>query len=59
MDVEDNVDQLVKKAMENGGIDNTTTMVFEISKEKERTNNLKSSSIVNKIKNFLIKKRGN
>ena len=38
--VENNVDSLVKQAMENGGVDNTTVMVFEVSEETEKDSKL-------------------
>lgn len=51
---ENAVEALIKKAMENGGIDNTTVMVFDILKKEEekKFENVKSNSIINKLKDI-------
>lgn len=52
---EETVETLIEKAMESGGIDNTTVMVFNISiKEEKKIENTKSNSIIDKIKDIFI-----
>lgn len=50
---EEAVGILVEKAMENGGIDNTTIMVFNILKKEEEKKNKKTNNIIEQIKNMI------
>ena len=55
-EVEVNVDNLVEKAMEKGGVDNTTVMVFKVLPcEKEKIEIQKTDNIIDKIKNIFSK----